>query len=143
MHTKNTKLFNDISDFPLLYVDYHGNKSYSLTQDLIVKKAKTLIGCPYLWGSNGPTSFDSAGFVQFVYKDTLHKSIPRTTFEQLQCGEKILSITDLLPGDLVFLSQGAHVGIYIGNNQIIHAPFSGQRVKISYISNFYTGRRYL
>lgn len=143
MHIKNLNLFDHISDFPLLYVDCKMNNTCSTKRKAIVNEAESLIGSPYTFGENGPNSFDCAGFVQYVYKKSININIPKTLIEQLQFGDKINLLSSLLPGDLVFLSNGTHVGIYIGNNEFIHAPYYGQRVKSSSVIDFYCGRRYI
>lgn len=110
--------------------------------DIIVEEAKKHIGEPYKWGENGPDSFDCSGFTQYIYNKALSIHLPRASSDQLNFG-KLISISDLLPGDLIFTIKGEHVGIYVGSGQFIHAPYAGQKVKISYILNFYTARRIL
>lgn len=146
MHIKNyndNDLYTHISDFPLLRVDCRLNGNCNTKRNQIIDEAKSLIGSKYAYASIGPSNFDSAGFVHYVYKVSINKILPVKLIELLQVGETISSIDNLLPGDLVFTSNGAHVGIYIGKNEIIHAPFNGQRVKSSIISSFYCGKRYL
>lgn len=101
-------------------------------------------GTPYLWGGNSLSrGVDCSGLVQQVYKQ-LGINLPRTTYEQAKQG-KVVSTGALLPGDLVFYNTGggdpngignlSHVGIYIGNGQIIHAPGRGKVVKITSLTN--------
>lgn len=117
------------------------NKSkYTSTGDIIVKEAKTHIGEPYKWGDNGPDSFDCSGFTQYVYNKALGIHLPRLSYDQLKFGIPI-PISDLEPGDLVFTLNGEHVGIYVGRGEFIHAPYTGQKIKISYILGFFTARR--
>lgn len=97
----------------------------------IVNAAYSRLGCPYTWGGNGPNSFDCSGLVKWCYAQ-VGISIPRTSSEQGTCGTKI-SISEAQPGDILW--KPGHVGIYIGNNQYIHAPHSGEVVKISSISS--------
>ncbi|MBE6051935.1 MAG: NlpC/P60 family protein [Clostridium sp.] len=66
----------------------------------------------------------------------------RTTYTQINQGTAVYSQDDLKPGDLVFPHTG-HVGIYLGNGKMIHAPQTGDVVKISNVYKFYTGRRIL
>lgn len=115
---------------------------YPLNGDIIVEEAKKYIGSPYKWGKSGPDLFDCAGFTQYIYNKSLGIHIPRYICDQLKFGE-VISISDLAPGDLVFTSKAEHVGIYVGKGQFIHAPYEGQKVKISYILDFYTARRIL
>lgn len=96
----------------------------------LVSQAKALIGTPYLYGGSSPKGFDCSGFVQFVH----HKvgiNIPRTTLVQLK-KSRYINLSQLQPGDLIFFRlsgrKASHVSIYIGNNQMIHAPSSGKRV---------------
>lgn len=115
------------------------NQNTSVLRQRIIAEAKQHIGVPYLWGGNTPEGFDCSGFTRYV----LNKcgiSLPRTTTEQYQSGSYI-SKAALLPGDLVFLAntyrQGiSHVGIYLGNNQMIHAS-SSKGVTISNLSSSY------
>ncbi len=106
----------------------------------IVDYAKGFMGTPYLWGGTTPNGFDCSGFVQYVYNN-FGISLPRTTTQQVKAGIEV-SKSDLQIGDLVFTSAG-HVGIYVGDDQIIHSPQTGDVVKISKIWKFYKARRVL
>lgn len=101
-------------------------------------------GTPYQWGGNSLSrGVDCSGLVQQVYKQ-MGINLPRTTYEQAKSG-KVVSIGSLLPGDLVFYNTGSsdpngigslsHVGIYIGNGQIVHSPGRGKTVTVSSINN--------
>jgi cell wall-associated NlpC family hydrolase len=101
-------------------------------------------GVPYVWGGNSLTrGVDCSGLIQQVYKK-LGIALPRTTYEQAKYG-KVISTGALLPGDLVFYNTGgrdpngigslSHVGIYIGNGRIIHAPGRGKNVMISSLTS--------
>ena len=85
-----------------------------------------------------PQQFDCSGFVQYCYK-RVGVNLPRTTQDQINCG-KAVSQKDLKIGDLVFPNTG-HVGLYVGNGQMIHVPQTGYPTKISTITRFYTARR--
>lgn len=110
------------------------------TRNKIVSEAKKYLGVPYAWGGNTPIGFDCSGYVQYVLQQC-GITIPRTTELQVQVGNYI-SKASLRPGDLVFLQNTyrtgvSHVGIYIGNNQMIHAS-SSKGVTISNLtSNYY------
>lgn len=109
----------------------------------IIEYAYKFIGTPYVWGATGPSSFDCSGFVQYVYKK-FGINLPRTTYEQINIGTPI-SRSDLQPGDLVFefgtSSSPEHVGIYVGNGEIINAVKPGVGVAVSKIYNFVGARR--
>lgn len=96
--------------------------------------AMTKIGCPYVWGSAGPDSFDCSGLVLWSYQQNGINNMGRTTYEQIsQC--RIISADEAQPGDLIFMifsSPGVpeHVGIYIGDGQMVHAPTFGSSVRI-------------
>jgi peptidoglycan DL-endopeptidase CwlO len=80
--------------------------------------------------ATGPNAYDCSGLTQAVYS-TVGVSLPRTTFEQVNVGSRV-SLSDLRPGDLVFYYSGiSHVGIYIGDEKIIHAPHPGKSVTIA------------
>jgi len=105
----------------------------------IVEYAKKFIGTPYVWGGTTPSGFDCSGFVQYVYRNAAGIELPRDTYGQIGAGTRV-SQDQLQPGDLVFPHTG-HVGIYIGGGQMIHAPRTGDVVKISSVWSFYAGVR--
>ncbi|MFJ3959603.1 NlpC/P60 family protein [Streptomyces sp. NPDC090036] len=86
------------------------------------------IGKPYVWGATGPGSFDCSGLTQAAWRSA-GVSLPRTTYTQINAGRRV-SRDQLAPGDLVFFYSGVtHVGLYIGNGQMIHAPRPGSTVR--------------
>jgi cell wall-associated NlpC family hydrolase len=86
-----------------------------------VAYARQKIGSPYVWGATGPNAFDCSGLVQAAYR-AAGVALPRTTYAQIGAGRRV-SRAELLPGDLVFFYSGiSHVGIYVGNGRMIHAP---------------------
>ncbi|AWZ07391.1 MULTISPECIES: C40 family peptidase [unclassified Streptomyces] len=88
------------------------------------------IGKPYVWGATGPGSFDCSGLTQAAWR-AAGVSLPRTTYTQINAGQRI-SRDQLAPGDLVFFYSGVtHVGLYIGNGQMIHAPRPGSTVRLA------------
>lgn len=98
--------------------------------------AKKYLGTPYVWGGSTPDGFDCSGLVQYVYKQ-MGYDISRTTYTQINEG-KAVSKDNLKVGDLVFFGDGSsphHVGIYTGNGQYIHAPSTGDIVKISNLNS--------
>lgn len=111
----------------------------------VASMAQQYLGTPYVWGGKTPDGFDCSGFVQYVYNQ-LGFSLTRTTYTQVDEGSEI-DKNNLRQGDLVFFKKNGdihHVGIYIGNGQFIHAPQTGEVVKISNLSDrtdYYTARR--
>jgi cell wall-associated NlpC family hydrolase len=101
--------------------------------------AKAQLGEPYQWGATGPDSWDCSGLTMMAYQSAA-VSIPRTSREQWTFGTHIDSMADLLPGDLVFFASGSdpstihHVGLYIGDGEMIHAPHTGDVVSIDSIN---------
>ncbi len=115
----------------------------SSSASAIVAYASTFQGVPYAWGGNGPSSFDCAGFTCYVFA-YFGISLPRVASDQQNVGTYV-SRDQLRPGDLVFFGSPAHhVGIYVGDGCMIHAPHTGDVVKISPLhSDFSGGRRVL
>lgn len=114
-------------------------KPYDVASNLgIIETAKTRLGCPYKWGATGPSKFDCSGFTQWVYKKN-GISIPRTSGAQ-KSGGKYISISNVKPGDIVW--RPGHVGIYVGNGKVIHAPHTGAVVSYTSVSGFKCAVRY-
>jgi len=118
----------------------------SASSGSVVGYAQQFLGVPYVWGGTSPSGFDCSGFVQYVYAH-VGVSIPRTSQAQFGAGTAV-SQSNLQPGDLVFFhddgSGPGHVGMYIGGGNIIHAPHTGDVVKIvplSYMSGYCGARR--
>ncbi|MFB7262662.1 NlpC/P60 family protein [Streptomyces nojiriensis] len=92
------------------------------------------IGKPYVWGATGPGSFDCSGLTQAAWRSA-GVSLPRTTYTQINAGRRV-SRDQLAPGDLVFFYSGVtHVGMYVGNGQMIHAPRPGSTVRLAPIDS--------
>ncbi|MGW2472113.1 NlpC/P60 family protein [Streptomyces sp. NPDC001665] len=88
------------------------------------------LGKPYVWGATGPNSFDCSGLTQAAWR-AAGVSLPRTTYTQINAGQRVPR-SQLAPGDLVFFYSGiSHVGLYIGNGRMIHAPRPGAPVRIA------------
>ena len=117
-----------------------------------VAEAKKYLGTPYQWGGSTPeTNFDCSGLVQWSYAQS-GIQIPRVTYDQIDAPNgKPVDRDELLPGDLVFFADNGdvhHVGMSLGGDKFIHAPHTGDVVKISsldepyYSSQFAGGRRF-
>lgn len=113
----------------------------------IIDYAKTFLGTPYVYGGNGPDSFDCSGFTKYVYNHFGY-SINRTASTQLQNG-KAVEKSELQMGDLVFFRNdgdshaASHVGIYIGGGQFIHASSDTRTVTIGDLSKGNNPRKYV
>src|SRR5688572_20147238 len=95
-----------------------------------VDTALAQLGKPYVWGGAGPNGFDCSGLTQFAY-GAAGIALPHSSRMQAGVGT-LVAPGGMQPGDLVFFySPISHVGIYIGNNQVVHAPTSGSVVKIA------------
>ena len=118
----------------------------ALPQDQsLVATALSFRGVPYRNGGSDPTGFDCSGFTQWVFAQ-YGIALPREVEQQFKLGEKIKQ-DDLKPGDLVFFhteSRGAsHVGIFVADDQFVHAPSSRGVVRVEYVNSTYWGRRFV
>jgi uncharacterized protein YgiM (DUF1202 family) len=124
-----------------------GNGAPSAVGREMVDYAMNYIGFPYIWATAGPNSFDCSGFTYWVTKHVLGQDIGRGLWTQVVAGTPV-SYGNLKPGDIVFFQNTytwglSHVGIYIGNNQFVHAENEDTGVRISSItSNYYSTRYY-
>ncbi|NEA65031.1 C40 family peptidase [Streptomyces sp. SID12488] len=93
--------------------------------------ARAQIGRPCVWGAVGPGSYDNSGLIQAAWK-AAGVALPRSVHEQASAGMAI-SVADVRPGDLVFFhgdaGQVGHVGIFVGDGMMMHAPSPGSRVQ--------------
>src|SRR5688572_24587932 len=106
-------------------------------------RAISLLGAPYEWGGNGPTTFDCSGLVRFIH-DQLGIFVPRTAAEQFTAATPV-DMDDLEPGDLLFFRiKGrtiSHVAIYTGEGRFVHAPQTGRPVELRMLDDeFYRAR---
>ncbi|WP_156721899.1 C40 family peptidase [Streptomyces apocyni] len=97
--------------------------------------AQSKLGSPYIYGANGPSSFDCSGLTSWAFAQA-GVQIPRISQDQANIGTRISSQSDLKVGDLVFFYNDLHhVGFYAGNGQILHAPKPGTVVRYESINN--------
>jgi cell wall-associated NlpC family hydrolase len=108
--------------------------------------ALDLIGVKYRFGGNTPESgLDCSGLVRYVFQQVTGVELPRTAREMSRVGDQV-AVDDLKPGDLVFFNTRrfafSHVGIYLGDNQFIHAPRRGREVEVATIDKSYWQKRF-
>ena len=102
----------------------------------VVGIAMQYLGIPYVYGGASPAGFDCSGFVMYVFAQ-VGISLPHNAAAQYGYGMPV-SQDQLQPGDLVFFNGLGHVGIYVGGGSFIHSPHTGDVVKISSISGWYS-----
>ncbi len=87
-------------------------------------------GSPYVWGATGPSTFDCSGLMVWAYGKA-GVSLPRTSQAQGNYGTRVPSLAEAQPGDLIiYRADRSHVGMYIGNGMVVHAPHTGDVVKV-------------
>ncbi|QGV81037.1 NlpC/P60 family protein [Streptomyces ficellus] len=93
-----------------------------------VAAVRSAVGKPYVWGANGPSGFDCSGLMQWSYAQA-GVGIPRTSQAQRNAGRHV-PLSEARPGDLVtYRDDASHVGMYVGNGQVVHAPYPGAPVR--------------
>ncbi|HYY63515.1 MAG TPA: NlpC/P60 family protein [Gaiellaceae bacterium] len=105
------------------------------THSSVVAIAERYLGVPYRWGGASPSGFDCSGLVMYVFGQ-VGVSLPHSSYAQYGMGTPV-SRDQLQPGDLVFFDGLGHVGIYVGGGNFIHAPHTGDVVKISSMTGWY------
>jgi cell wall-associated NlpC family hydrolase len=121
------------------------DRATTTAQDAI-DQAMDLLGIRYRRGGSSPEAgFDCSGFVSHVFREGLGLMLPRSSKEMSKAGE-VISRDELRPGDLVFFNTMrrafSHVGIYLGDNQFVHAPRTGGRVRIEDLRDGYWLKRF-
>ncbi|WP_281681335.1 C40 family peptidase [Lactobacillus gallinarum] len=116
-------------------------KSVQVTGDAsaVITLASAQLGKAYVWGGNGGNGFDCSGLTSYVYSKAAGVNLGRTTYDQVKQGSTV-SMNNLQPGDLLFWGSASapyHVGIYVGNNQYIHAATPGQGVIKQTLSSYF------
>ena len=127
-------------------VEYPSTPSINKVQ-AVIDLAHKQLGKPYVWGAEGPNSFDCSGLVYYVYKNAASITLPRTSSAQYSAGVAV-SRSNLKAGDLIFSSTDGtgnitHVSIYVGDGQMIHAPRTGKNVEKVSINNSYWSKAYV
>ncbi|MEH7090222.1 NlpC/P60 family protein, partial [Priestia megaterium] len=120
-----------------------GSSTSSSSASKVISYGKRFMGTPYVWGGAAPGGFDCSGYLNYVYRNAVGVSLPRTVASIYQTGTRVSSPQ---PGDIVFFETyqpgASHAGIYIGNGQFMHAG-SSTGVTITSLSNSYWSKRYL
>ena len=100
----------------------------------VLFRAMSLVGTPYHWGGNTPTSgFDCSGLVTYIFRDAAEVRLPRQSSVMGEIRGRELSRRQLQSGDLVFFAAShsiSHVGVYVGEQRFVHAPNSGGTVRL-------------
>ena len=99
----------------------------------VVGVAYDQLGKPYVWGAEGPDSFDCSGLTMYCYRVGAGMSITHSSYDQANCGTPV-SISELQPGDILGFRGWGHVGLFVGGDEFINAPQSGDVVKVSSLS---------
>ncbi|GAB2861364.1 C40 family peptidase [Streptomyces deserti] len=104
------------------------DSSYATKAEKALAFSRAQIGKPYVWGATGPDSYDCSGLTQAAWK-AAGVDLPRTSYDQVDAGTTV-PLSQAQPGDLVFFYDDVtHVGLYIGNGMMIHAPKPGTYVR--------------
>lgn len=121
------------------------NEAVSEKAKAVLAEADKYIGVKYVYGGTTPNGFDCSGFVQYVFKNC-GISLNRTSRDQFAKDGVSVSKAELQPGDLVFFGTGgtvSHVGLYVGDGQMIHSPSTGKTVCYTSIESNYYKSRYM
>lgn len=117
-----------------LFAEYAGGAQQ------VIDTALSRVGDPYVWGGARPGGFDCSGLVQWAF-DQHGIGMPRTTFDQVGVGTPVGVLADAKPGDLLFFhtyARYSHVGLYLGEGRMLHAPHRGSSVRVDRLGADYT-----
>jgi len=120
---------------------------HSVGTEEVSMQAMGLVGVPYQWGGNTPTTgFDCSGLVRYVVARAADIILPRTTGQMSKMGVSV-SPSEIAPGDLIFFNTDggrpySHVGIYVGDYRFVNAPSTGGTVRIDYVTNPYWAKHF-
>ena len=110
-----------------------------VTGKQLVRKAKSAIGTPYVFGGSAPGGFDCSGLVKWAY-NSVGVNLPRTAREQAAVGKNVKDVKDMRAGDIVAFrhpKRGYHTGIYVGDGKFVHSPRKRTTVRINSLSDPY------
>lgn len=140
---------SDVLESPLdgYQIEYENpSNKYTQKSANLIGTAVEFLGVPYVWGGETPKGFDCSGFVQYVYAKH-GVNLPRTADIQATVGQKIERKEDLMPGDLVFFASDykniSHVGIYVGDNKMIHASSGYHKIAFDDLTREYRVDHYM
>lgn len=123
----------------------YNSGTYDHLRPSLVAAALAMRGKPYRYGGTTPDGFDCSGLVLYSYKQ-FGIDIPRNSYKQYRASKPVRN-RNMQPGDLVFFrtngSYVSHVGIYIGNNQFVHAPGTGKVVRVESMDDAYYSKTYV
>ena len=101
---------------------------------IVVNAALTRVGAPYAWGGNGPDAFDCSGLVVWAFHQA-GLALPRSS-QALASGGQPVELDQMQPGDVIsFFPDASHVGRYLGDSRMIHAPFDGAPVAVELLND--------
>ncbi|MFB0962967.1 MAG: C40 family peptidase [Pseudomonas sp.] len=123
--------------------------AFNPAADEVLLRAIGLVGTPYVWGGNTPSSgFDCSGLIGFVYQEVAGIRLPRTTQQMLHMPGQQVSRNQLQSGDIIFFATAgrgrvSHAGIYVGEGRFVHAPSNGGTVRLDSVNAAYWNKAYL
>lgn len=123
--------------------------AFNPAADEVLLHAIGLVGTPYVWGGNTPSSgFDCSGLIGFVYQEVAGIRLPRTTQQMLHMPGQQIARNQLQSGDIIFFATAgrgrvSHAGIYVGEGRFVHAPSNGGTVRLDSVNAAYWNKAYL